>query len=185
MKPKQPEIKYEDYERLVFKIAWQWVRRTGGDRKELIQELIGEGNLAFVQARNKFQTFKNSKPCFSTYLVNFLEHRYIVLINGKHSQKRTFEPEDVELDSLPAHDSSPEKIVALKEMISQLSKDAQALVRCTLETPRDLVWMMGHHGHSVRISRYMLQRYFVRQKGWSISHFWDISKEIRQALATL
>ena len=177
MKTNQPEIKYEDYMKLISKIAWQWSKRSGWD----FQELMAEGNLVFLEARNGFQS---GRFYFSTYLVRCLNNHYISLIGWGRRHHIELDGE-VELDSLPSRDGNPERRAALKEMIGQLSKDARMLVECTLETPRDLLWMMGLHGHAVRISRYMLQRYFVSKKGWSISHYWKVSKEIRGALATL
>ncbi len=203
MKPKRSEIKYEDYKLLIAKMAWQWSRRSGLEW----EELMGQGNLAFVQARNRFETFKKSKPAFSTFLVNFLERRYIVIVNCSMAEKRTFEssdfefdsksgenkwvvkktsePADIEVDSLMSRNCSPERIVAFKEMVNNLSKDAQTLVECILETPKELAWMAGHHGQPIRMTLYMLEKYFTQKRGWPIYHFRKVSKEIHRALAEL
>ena len=50
------EIKYEDYKKLIYKIAWHWHRKTGID----FEELVGEGNVAFCNAKMVLMLIKTS-----------------------------------------------------------------------------------------------------------------------------
>ena len=169
------QINYEDYRKLIASRAWAWSKRTGWD----VQELIAEGNLAFVLA---LAGFDPQKACFSTYLYHCLQTHF----SGLVSKQRALESdEDVEPNSLPSQDGCPERMAALREMLDHLSCDARILAECVLETPRALVWMLGDRGHKVKVTRYALQRYFVGRREWRISRVWKAFREIKLALNTL
>lgn len=174
MGAKRSQISYDNYKRLVTERAWYWAKLTRGD----FTELMAEGNLVFVQATLEWNR-KRSR--FSTFLY--------IRLNGHFSNlakdNRKLEKADVDPDQLFCSDGNPERAEALKEMIRHLSKDARILVECVLETPRDLMWMVGHHGKGIRISRHKLAEYFTQKKGWSFPKCWRAFSEIRQALKTL
>jgi len=167
-------INYDDYRRLIAERAWYWAERTGWD----FAELMAEGNLVFVLA---LREWKRERSRFSTFLYIRLNGRFGNLTKGLWRG----EIADVDPDQISSSDGNPEHVEALKEMIRHLSKDARTLVECILETPRDLMWMVGHHGKGVKITKRKLEKYFVQKKGWSHPRCWQASSEIRLALNTL
>jgi len=175
MKTEQPTIQYSDYKNLIYKLAWKWAKKGGWD----VKELISEGNLVFCKI---LRTFDPSRSCFSTYLT--------ISINGHFSNltKGEWKPEiaDVDPDQTLSPDASPDRVTALHEMLDQLGHDARILAECVLETPKDLIWMFsGRKRKGLRVSRNVLQQYFVRNKGWSFPRCRRAFKEVQVALATL
>jgi RNA polymerase sigma factor (sigma-70 family) len=198
------QIRYEDYKDLIFERAWHWASRTGWD----IDELIAEGNLIFM---NSLRKFNPAKSRFSTYLHHSLdlylmakcftlskrskevyEPQFVSMTSSrKHMTQAEGEEEEskkIEPDKIPGYLANPEDIAALKEMIRRLSKDARTLVKCVLETPKDLIEMArGESSHgTVRVSlNTTVRRYFIERKKWTLPRFMKAAKQVKVALATL
>jgi len=172
---KQLRIDYEDYRKLITKRAWQWSEKTGWD----FQEFVAEGNLVFCKIQCHFNS---SKSIFSTYLTNSLNFHFRDI-----TREWREEPKYVEIsEQIPSRDGSPERAAALKEMIRHLRKDAQFLVESVLETPSDLIWMLGgREKKRVTITKYALQKYLVQKKGWTGNRCWRAFDQIKVALDTL
>ncbi len=168
------KICYEDYQKLIAARAWHWAQRTKRD----FQELKSEGNLVFSEVVWKFDPSRSS---FSTFLWKCLDTRFGNLAKGDWCQPNL---EEIPLN-LPANDSSPERMAMLEEAIRRLNQDAQILVECALETPQDLIWMLGCRGKAVRITRSALLKYFRKKRGWSIPRYQRATKNIQMALNSL
>lgn len=167
------QVCYEDYIKLITFRAWSWSKRTGWD----FQELMAEGNLVYAKI---ISGFDSNKSCFGTYLYNGLQIHFGNLTRMKWRPERA----EIELDQIP-HFDNPEQKAALGEMIERLSKDARTLVECTLETPQDLIWMLGQHGKAVRITHFALLKYFRQKRGWSIPRYQSAVRTIQIALNSL
>lgn len=168
------QIHYEDYRKLIASRAWSWSKKTGWD----FQELMAEGNLVYAKIITKFDL---NKSCFGTYLYNGLQIHFGNLTRIKWKPEQV----EIELDRISDFDN-PEQKVAFNEMIGQLSIDARMLIECTLETPQDLIWMLGgQRRKAIRITRFALMKYFRKKRGWSIPRYQKAVQIIQVALNSL
>ena len=184
-------IQYEDYQRLIAGRANHWARYSRSIGKSLpFDELMSEGNLEFVKAMGKFDP---EKQClFSTLLTIRLNHRYhnlvcrsVKSVGGRNRPYDSELEDEILLTQMPSQDASPERSAALSEMIRHLGHDAQLLVECALNTPKELIQMLGHRRKHVKVTRYSLERYFTKQKGWPASRVRRATTKIREALEQL
>jgi len=145
------EIIYADYEKMIKKVAWKFAHSA-----QHAEELIAEGNLEYVKALIKFDP---DKSCFSTYLYNRLNNRFINL--AKKWQMPVVEINDF----IPANSLNPEKSVSFKQSLENLSETAQEIINLVLDTPDDLYQIVREE---LKLNKEMIRRY-LREKGWTFT----------------
>lgn len=171
------KINYDDYKKAICGLAWKWARRTGADP----WELMAEGNLAFVEASQKFNP---GKAGFITFLYRFINTRFYNLFAPTRRMEIDRIPRG-ELDEYIVDDCpSPEREAEFKEALSRLGGDSKEVVSCALETPRDLAWMLGRK-KSKTISSHTLEKYFTVRRSWTHERYLDSRIEIKGALRAL
>ena len=161
------EIKYEDYKKLIYKIAWHWHRKTGID----FEELVSEGNVAFCNAKNGFNADKNIKFC--TYLYTILKNAMKDFVD---KQKQNVDFCEIEFGF---EDKNNKFQIHLFE---NLSNDSKIIVRTIINPPEEIIkWAQKDKWPKKRDGKKHLSRYF-REKGWKFQDIWNSFNEIQAVL---
>jgi len=192
-----PPIEYEQYAALVRQIARHYATKYRVD----IEDLISEGNLAYMEAIKGFDPSRGN--AFTTYLWPKLIYRISRIANPR--ERKGFSPQGLELTELDselwtqnnqAHleysgehrrTIRPEEIIQahqeeeadFRQMLVLLSEEAQDVVKTVFNCPAELVEMACEN--TCKITKDLLKRYF-RQKGWSKSVVELTFLEIRAGL---
>ena len=170
------EIKYQDYQKLIYARAWNWSLKSYWD----FDDLLAEGNLVFCLARNSFNP---EKSCFSTWLWKNLEIHY-----GNLIRKKKIETVDFDINRIPNPDGNSERTVAIAKLIFQMTDDAKLLVKIVLDTPNDLIWFIRKtriDKQSATVSRFGLLYFMNRQRDWTFQRGIDAIKEIQKMLTLI
>lgn len=160
------EIKYEDYQRLICKLANTYSKITGIEA----EELISIGNLEFVLC---LESYDPQKAKFSTYLTWKLKGRFLEE-GRKHRSRKQF------VDYEPTASGLQEEILFFKDILRELSSDAREVVKIVFNTPVELIDMLPKK-QPRGINKHQLQRHLHRQ-GWSFPRIWKTFEEIARSL---
>lgn len=163
------EIKYEDYKKLIYKIAWTYHRKTGID----FEELVSEGNIAFCNAKKHFNPDKDIKFC--TYLYIAIKNTMKDFIEKNNcfdnTNKINFEFKDV----------NNEFQIKLFENLSDSSK---IMIKTIINPPSEIIeWAQSDKWPKKRDGKKHLLKYF-RERGWKFQSIWDCFNEIQMVLGT-
>ena len=162
-------IDYKDYEKLIYKISWNWNKTTAMD----IEELIPEANIVFAEC---LLSHNPSQSKFSTWLYISIQSRFKVLLNKSKCMK--YDGVQVEFkDEILSNSISQEKNCLFKNIIDNLSKEAKEIAITVLEAPADLLEMLP----KPELSKNQLMKYF-RLKGWKIPAIQKAFAEIKESL---
>jgi RNA polymerase sigma factor (sigma-70 family) len=162
---------YEKHQKLIFKLAHKW------NRPEIeFDELVSEGNMAFMVAQQKFDPGRGIK--FSTYLYRVVENAMCDYVNGMKG------PPDELTEFEPDRKASPERYAILKSWIASLSNDSQFILRTVWETPTEIVQWAQEELYNPQNNIKYISRY-LRAKGWKWETIWASIREIREAVKKL
>ena len=187
-------IKYEDYKNMIFNLAHRFHKTTGIETKEL----ISCGNLKFVTCQEKYDS---SRASFSTYLTIQIRGLFLEMDRKQRANPEfnpTFSAEESwdNIESanfngfdvfprmfgwVPTDAATPDKYLVLKEMLYNLSDDAQEVVGVIFNAPNELVNMIPNkfsHG----ITKNLIKRYLLTQ-GWYQAKIRTAFNEISDTLA--
>ena len=165
------DMKYEDYKKMIMKIAHSYNKTTGMN----VEDLISEGNLVFVE---RLKNFDPEKSKFSTFLYESINARFKNLNKRQHLQK--YDGVKVEVDMANKQESGDniENNCILKNSIEILSKDAKMVVSIVLNAPADLLSMLPKPS----LSRFQLTTYLLKL-GWKKKEINKSYKEIQNAIS--
>lgn len=183
------EIRFEDYEALIAKLARSWSNRTRLDFEELMQE----GCLFFCKAR-KSGRHDPSKTKFSTYLWRGLNQRFANLAyrqNGHYGYSTT---ETIPPDLVPSGEIGAERRLNFLQAMDRAgrngrytakkalrNRDARRLIGSVLQNPDKFAEHLKANGRS-KVTQYTIQQYANQTWGWPLSRVWTAFKTIKTAL---
>ncbi len=159
---------YENYKRLIFKLAGTYSQITGIE----FDELVSAGNEKFVTCQ---KTYDPSKAKFSTYLTWELRGLFREM-QRKQNRYQANIVQDLELSNSPVQ----EELVFFMDILEGLSSDAKDIIKIVFDTPMDLVEMLPKK-QPRGISKHQIQKH-LRQQGWPFSRIWKSFKEITESL---
>ncbi len=163
---------YVDVEQLIWHTVHRFYKRHGGD----LEELFSRANVIYMDALEK-HNLKRAK--FTTYLV-----RKILWGLTKQKQEESIHAEAVSIvkgDALKAVPALRMLKFDVDKFVKELSVDAATVARLTLETPGELLAMMGMKKGLMR-ARSKVIDYFCGL-GWDIERVADSFQEIGEVLA--
>ena len=159
--------KWEDYERLAAKLAWE---KVNGNPYLEFDELMGQAHLAFCIARDKWNPPRGK---FSTIFTWWCRDQM-----GKAGRMLNHLPLD---EALNEHDgTSPQASLEFQERLRSLGKEARAVVNMVLNSPHELANFTFRT--SVKPSITTVRAYF-RACGWTTYKVEKAFKEIRTMLS--
>lgn len=161
-------INYEDYKRLIFKLAGTYSQITGIE----FEELVSAGNEKFVTCQ---KTYDPSRAKFSTYLTWELRGLFREM-QRKQNRYVASNVTDLELSNSPIQ----EELVFFIDILKKLSSDAKEVVKIVFDTPMDLIEMLPKK-QPRGMNRHQIQKH-LRRKGWSFSRIWKSFEEITKNL---
>jgi RNA polymerase sigma factor (sigma-70 family) len=161
-------INYEDYKRLIFKLAHTYSSLTGIE----FDELVSAGNEKFVTCQ---KTYDPKKAKFSTYLTWELRGLFREM-QRKQKRLQMNTVHDLELTNSPMQ----EELVFFVDILKGLSSDAKEVVKIVFDTPTDLIEMLPKK-QPRGISKHQIQKH-LRHRGWSFSRIWKSFGEITESL---
>jgi len=162
------QIRYEDYQKLICKLAHKYSLLTGIE----FDELLSAGNEKFVTCQ---KTYDSNKAKFSTYLTWELRGLFREMQRKQNYQQSNIKHE-VELSSKPMQ----EELVFFKSILKELSSDAKEVVKIVFNTPTEMLKMMPAK-QPRGINKHQIQKH-LKRKGWTISRIWKSFEEITKAL---
>ncbi len=163
---------YEDYAKLIARIAWRFVCCYGFE----IDELMSEGYIVFSRCVDNWQA---KQGCFSTYLYANVQGRFKYLLRSKDRKQPSREYVD---GVTPDNSPGPEWRVVFKRSLQELSADAQFCIKVIWDTPAELYgWIIDEKTHPM-ITIKLLSRYLNKSIGWPYSKIGKCFDEIRQVL---
>ncbi len=164
-------LSWEKYEGVVKGLA----NSLSSSEREL-PDLIGEGALAYVEAR---KSFDGDKGEFSTHLwwqcVGRMRHFKKKAATNPHID---CDIPDIAFGSQPARQES---WVGFKQFLESLSEEAGEVVRVIFESPAELYEYSSQKGLSPRA----LARFFTKERGWGYAKVWAACDEIKHKLKQL
>ncbi len=165
------DIKYGDYQKMIYKMAWKFHWNTGLDW----DDLFAQGNLIYCDAVNKWDPKGGAK--FSAYLYRRL-HQYLLNYVTIPYQKEA----KANMPETRPSAQNVEREVDIAHRVANLSKNAQFVVKTVLNTPKELVEeTMKFSSHVV--NRQRLITYFRQNHQWSIGACERAFNEIKHMLA--
>ena len=127
------EIRYQDYEKLIYKIAQKYSRSGFFP----FDELVSDGNETFCKC---LESFDPEKSCFATFLYHALNQEFMNKIKKYRHQQKLYVSKNNEVENFSDRAVSQEKICIFADMMAQMSKDAKFICQIILlETPLDLI----------------------------------------------
>ena len=168
---KSSKIKYQDYSKLIKKIAGKFARKTGME----FEEVEAEANVIFVECLNAFDPNKGK---FSTLLTVSIWSRYINILKKKNSLK--YHNIQVEyLDTM--HGVSPELDYLFKNTLASLSTEAKEIIDIVFNTPAELLNTVTLSKPNLNLSISRIKKYLVN-KNWKSKQIFKTINEIKAAL---
>lgn len=168
------EIEYKKYQKLIMKLAWRFARTTNFE----YDDLVGEGNLIFLECMPKYEP---DKAAFSTYLTKCIILRFLQMIqNKKENNCIEFNETFCQSETAPI-----EKYIEFKDSINKHKKikdDEQYLLNLALNPTSNFIRMMRQRAKSV-VTRDAIQYYMQDYHGWALSRSWKTFKNIKRVLA--
>lgn len=170
MKPTtQEEIRFEDYEKMLWKLAHNQYRYFGG-RVEL-EDLFSIACLEYVRTRGVWDKNPNNSIKFSTYLYQSVVFCFIN--EGKkftRQQKVALEGAGEYADFMATNTVSvdPDTTTVFKDSLSHLSDDGRVVVKTIFEAPEELT----------TLSKAAIGRLF-KKRGWTSDRIERVFIEIR------
>ena len=168
---------YEDYSKLIARIAWSFVCCYGFE----IDELMSEGYITFDRCTERWDV---NQGCFSTYLYTSVTGRFNRMLTARVKDHR-FKTESTEpckdyatTDGQP----TPEWTTVFISSLQELSTDAQFLVKVIWDTPTELYTWIIEEKTRPMITIKLLKRYLNKIKLWPYSRIERCFDEIRSVL---
>lgn len=172
---------YEDMQNLVYKTAWNFYRKYGGD----IEDLIGQANLIFIHAVDHYDENKGTE--FTTWLVNDINYWLRIYMRDERRQiylplSSVLDNEDINFD-IPVQDD-----FSVLELLDEIEKDAHTIIQLFLDTPKDAIeeYMYRAKGKKGRHFEGFMKRRLknrLRQMGWTITRIKEAFNEIKEVIA--
>ena len=167
------EQNYEDYQRIIYKLAHKW-NRSDVD----FDDLIGEGNLAFAEAQRKFEPDRGVK--FSTYLYQAVNNKMNTFVTSSSAIVQKEDP--INEEDFRGNRISPERYSILKQWAGTLSKESQFILKIVLiETPVEIIEWTKKEVYFPRMNIKYITRY-LRGLGWKWDTIRNCLREIRTAV---
>jgi len=189
------QIRYEDYQKLICKLAHKYSLLTGIE----FDELLSAGNEKFVTCQ---KTYDSNKAKFSTYLTWELrglfremqrkqrdwkskttlmsEMPYKVRQHGPEVKAQIIIHDNWCEDKILSSKPMQEELVFFKSILKELSSDAKEVVKIVFNTPTEMLKMMPAK-QPRGINKHQIQKH-LKRKGWTISRIWKSFEEITKAL---
>jgi RNA polymerase sigma factor (sigma-70 family) len=171
---------WKQYEGMVAKLAWSWVRTTGLE----FEDLFSAGKVSFVRA---VQSFDEDRASFSTWLYGTLRLHLRAHVEtevrrrGQACPMVTNEDGEQSCPEIPVTDHGF-RYMLLNEWVKGLSEDAQLVVSLVLNSPVEAFRLTG--SEPPKMMRGCIVR-GLKRKGWSQKKRWDVMRELRCAVATI
>ena len=165
--------KYEDYQRMIYSKAWQWVRRNPNLE---FDELVGWGNLAYAEA---VKSWDPDKGKFSTHLWWQLRHRLGCL----NSEVIEYDNATTDLDESfqVADPSSSDDSISFWSAIHGLSREAEEVINLILGTSGELC---DFTMRSIKVTQGNLRKY-LRSLSWPARKIDTAITEVKEMLKSL
>jgi len=168
------EETYEDVQKLIFGVVWKFWSLYGG----CIDDLIGQANLIFIDAFDRYDSSKGVKiTTWIAYKINKGLFDYMRKGNGyePHTQ---IDGEFVEMFA------APNKNFSVMELLDKMGQDAHIVLQLFLETPRETI--VGIRNDYDRIDHVQAAirkrlRNRLRQMGWTARRIKEAFDQIKNA----
>ena len=159
---------YEDVERMLFRICWNFRERFGGD----FDELLSQAGEYFMGA---YQTYDSNRGAFTTWVYHSVYRR---LWNhrrteNKRRQTLTYNSKVMEEAGKTTNGHPFDWELLLKDLTS----DAKIVIQLIYDTPDDLEQMRGEG----RLGRRLIRSY-LRELGWTTRRVTESFGEIKTVL---
>ena len=171
------KINYEDYEKLIYKLAHRYYKTTGIE----FDELVSCANLKFIECQ---KTFDPAMASFSTYLYWQIQGLYLEMSRKNNKwkiQAGKFYNSPIQEEQQGMTNVTPEEYVFFKEIIDKLSDDAKEVISIIFSTPGEMIDMIMNLDQPRGVNKHQIQKY-LRKKGWVFTRIWKTFKEISTAL---
>ena len=168
-------ITYENYEKLIYKLAHSWESPS-----VCFDDLLSTGNETFVIASQKFNPNNGNK--FSTYLYSAVSNAMNDLATEaiSKSQIETEIPTGLSTNS----GTSPEHMAIFKSWVDGLSSEAQFILDTVWNTPIEIVQWAREESYNPKTTLKLVSRY-LRDLGWTWAIIREGFLEIREQLKNL
>lgn len=160
---------FEDHDKLLWARAHSWNRTTGID----VEELYAECRIQFFFALEKFEEGRGMS--FSSFLSMWINSELQMWVKKNFGAPAESEA----IIDLLQTDLNPADVAAFKDLVSDLSPDAQYIYRALVDAPETLNLKGGMPPKAIRGAI----RDHLRDVQWSWNRIWDTFKELKAALA--
>ncbi len=172
------EPSWDKYKRIVAKVAWNYAKCYHWLE---LDELISEGYLAFIGARDRYDNEKHSAS-FATYLYTTVSGRFNTI---RRRDERTTDllcpTPGTELDEDARAIVDEERRFTFLDSLRVLSADARFCVETIWNAPGELTQWAREEMTKPKLTVKLLTRY-LRTKGWTHSRIKRACSEIRKAI---
>lgn len=166
------QIDYNDYKKLIFKLAHNYSSTTGIE----YDELVSAANEEFVKC---LKTYDSEKAKFQTYLTWKVRGLFLEMSrkrNVQNNRQCSLEEANLINQSLP----EPEDILFFKEILEELSSDAKEVIKIVFETPWELIQMLPPK-QPRGINKHQIKKY-LRNQGWPFPKILISFQELTESL---
>ena len=156
---------YEKYEKLVYKLAWRYVR-VGFE----FDDLFSEANMAYIEALRTYNP-DTSKCGFCTHLYNLINWRLCKFTKPSIRPGFDFNPESLSKSNynqqkfLECHADQLKRVI-FKDQIEKSDSDVIIIINLIFDMP-DRLYRMCREVTCPKITRRRLLRYLTEEIDWS------------------
>ena len=171
---------YNQYIPMIKRKVYQFSRITDLDR----EELEAEANWVFCNACKNYKPEMQAK--FTSYLWASIQHEFVELMRKDKKLQNIPHVSLEETTSIPT-EGDLERETAFRETLDALSQEAQEVVKLILSAPAEMLSMSPRQDTSAwfKITRGLVERFLVKGHGWEWKKTWQVTEEIKSALASL
>ena len=171
------ELTWERHKRIVMKIAWNYSKCYHWME---LDELINEGYLMFLTARDRYDNEKHSAS-FSTYLYQDVSGRFNSIRRRDERCAFFVEPTAPEILANHVDGFDEERRFTFLDSLRTLSADAQFCIETIWSAPGELTEWACEEMTKPKLTVKLLTRY-LRTKGWTHSRIRLACSEIRKSI---
>jgi DNA-directed RNA polymerase specialized sigma24 family protein len=165
---------YQDVEKLLYQLAWQFHNTYGGD----IRDWHSEAHLFFMKA---YYSYNNDKSKFTTWVHHCVRgglRDYLKKFISKN-QPSTVDTEGNDYMLLIPDTSNPFSNVI--DLLDEVKDDGKLILRLIWGMPEDLKSSSIKKGKSGKHTKILVKKYLLKL-GWTHNRIKDSFKEIGEAL---
>jgi RNA polymerase sigma factor (sigma-70 family) len=166
------EIRYEDYQKMIYKAAWRFHFRTGLDW----DDLYAQGNLIYCQCVDRYSPDKGP---FANWLSKSL-HQY--LLNYVQIPYQSEDSNWTDFEDFQHAYSHPDNMINLTQIMARLSNQAKHVINIVMENPPELVQICQMKKRAT-VNMERIRTYLHDCLGWTFMDCETTFKEIKTALS--